>query len=445
MSEPADFDDVARALAAAGSAVHAAEAHGCLCGAACVRRDYGLAEWLDGDPPRRRRRDDDRAGDAAGEHRGRARRRARWNSSRCCRDDEQALEAARRGTRAHGASGFLYGFGAAGTAGGARLPDDVAEVLGDLAQFSQAGAVGSESPEVEEDAYIELVEFVRAAVQLVYDELAALRASPATPQHRPLTRTMTVRKDEFARRRRQLMRMIGKGGIAILPAATEKQRNSDVHYHYRPDSDFHYLTGFDEPESVAVLVPGRAQAEYILFVRDRDPLRETWDGKRAGTEGATRDHGADDAFPIGDIDDILPGLIEQCGRVYHTMGIHPEFDQHVIGWVNTLRGQAKQGMHTPQEFVALDHLLHDMRLYKSRTELAVMRRAAQISVGAHVRAMKATRPGTARVRGDGGAPARVPPPRRRHRLPPDRAAAARTPARCTTTRTTRNCATATCC
>jgi Xaa-Pro aminopeptidase len=204
---------------------------------------------------------------------------------------------------------------------------------------------------------------------------------------------MTLRKDEFARRRRQLMRMIGKGGIAILPAAAEKQRNSDVHYHYRPDSDFHYLTGFDEPESVAVLVPGRAQAEYILFVRDRDPLRETWDGRRAGTEGATRDHGADDAFPIGDIDDILPGLMEQCSRVYHTMGVHPEFDQHVIGWVNTLRGQAKQGMHTPQEFVALEHLLHDMRLYKSRPELAVMRRAAQVSVGAHIRAMKATRPG----------------------------------------------------
>ena len=204
---------------------------------------------------------------------------------------------------------------------------------------------------------------------------------------------MIVRKDEFARRRRQLMRMIGKGGIAILPAATEKQRNSDVHYHYRPDSDFHYLTGFDEPEAVAVLVPGRAQAEYILFVRDRDPTRETWDGKRAGPDGATRDYGADDAFPIGDIDDILPGLIEQCARVYHTMGVHPEFDQHVIGWVNTLRGQAKLGMHTPQDFVALDHLLHDMRLYKSRTELAVMRRAAQISVAAHIRAMKTTRPG----------------------------------------------------
>jgi Xaa-Pro aminopeptidase len=204
---------------------------------------------------------------------------------------------------------------------------------------------------------------------------------------------MVLRKDEFSRRRRQLMRMIGKGGIAILPTASEKQRNSDVHYFYRPDSDFHYLTGFAEPDSVAVLVPGRPQAEYILFVRDRDPARETWDGKRAGPEGATRDYGADDAFPVGDIDDILPGLIEGCERVYYTMGVHPDFDQRVIGWVNVLRAQAKLGKHTPQEFVALDHLLHDMRLFKSPAELRTMRRAAEIAVGAHVRAMQTARPG----------------------------------------------------
>ena len=204
---------------------------------------------------------------------------------------------------------------------------------------------------------------------------------------------MILRKDEYARRRRDLMKLMGKGGIAILPAAPERQRNSDVHYHYRPDRDFHYLTGFGEPEAVAVLVPGRPQAEYILFVRDRDPLRETWDGRRAGPDGAVKAYGADDAFPIGDIDDILPGLMEQCERVYYTMGQNAEFDQRVIGWVNTLRGQAKLGKHTPQEFVALDHLLHDMRLFKSRAELGVMRRAGQIAVGAHIRAMKRTKPG----------------------------------------------------
>ena len=215
--------------------------------------------------------------------------------------------------------------------------------------------------------------------------------SPAPTGHTEAT--MNLRKDEFARRRRQLMRMMGKGAIAILPTAPEKQRNGDVHYFYRPDSDFHYLTGFAEPEAVAVLVPGRPQAEYILFVRDRDPTRETWDGKRAGPEGATRDYGADDAFPIGDVDDILPGLIEQCDRVYYPMGVHAEFDHRVIGWVNHLRAQSRQGIHTPQEFVALDHLLHDMRLYKSRAELGVMRKAAQIAVAAHVRAMRHARPG----------------------------------------------------
>jgi len=118
-----------------------------------------------------------------------------------------------------------------------------------------------------------------------------------------------MRKDEFARRRKQLMKMMGKGAIAILPTVPEKTRNGDVLYHYRPDSNFFYLTGFHEPEAVAVLIPGRDHAEYVLFVRDRDPTRETWDGRRAGPEGATSEYGADDAFPIGDIDDILPGLI----------------------------------------------------------------------------------------------------------------------------------------
>jgi Xaa-Pro aminopeptidase len=198
---------------------------------------------------------------------------------------------------------------------------------------------------------------------------------------------------EFKRRRRELAKMIGKDAIVILPAAVEKQRNSDVHYFYRPDSDFYYLTGFHEPEAVAVMVPGRAQSEYILFVRDRDPTRETWDGKRAGPEGATREYGADDAFPVGDIDDILPGLMENCSRVYYTMGVNQEFDQRVIGWVNGLKARGRAGVHAPQEFVSLDHLLHDMRLYKSKPELDVMRRSAQIAVAAHKRAMKFAAPG----------------------------------------------------
>ena len=202
-----------------------------------------------------------------------------------------------------------------------------------------------------------------------------------------------VMAEEFARRRRQLMRLMGRDAIAVLPAAPERTRNNDVCYNFRQDSDFHYLTGFGEPESVAVLIPGRAQGEFVMFVRERNRTREVWDGRRAGPEGARAQYGADDAFPIGDLDDILPGLLESRARVYHTMGKYHDFDQRVVGWVNALRAEARSGAHPPQEFVALDHVLHDMRLFKSRRELAIMRRSGAIAAGAHVRAMKFCRPG----------------------------------------------------
>jgi len=202
-----------------------------------------------------------------------------------------------------------------------------------------------------------------------------------------------VARDEFARRRAELARIMGRDAIAILPAAPVQMRNNDVEYAYRQDSDFFYLTGFGEPEAVAVLMPGREQAEYILFVRERDPARETWDGRRAGPAGATRTYAADDAFPITDMDDILPGLIESRAKVFYTMGAYPEFDQRMIGWVNGLRAQVRQGGHSPLEIVALEHVLHDMRLYKSGAELALMRESARIACRAHVRAMQRCRPG----------------------------------------------------
>ncbi|MGA7539182.1 MAG: Xaa-Pro aminopeptidase [Steroidobacteraceae bacterium] len=220
-------------------------------------------------------------------------------------------------------------------------------------------------------------------------------ARRATPPH--VTRSSSAgRQDlrnEFARRRRALRRLMGRDSIAILPAAPVRHRNNDVEYAYRQDSDFYYLTGFDEPESVAVLVPGRGHAEYILFVRERDPARETWDGRRAGPAGARRAFGADDAFPITDIDEILPGLMENRTRVFYSMGMNPEFDQRLVGWVNGLRTQARNGRHPPQEIAALDHVLHDMRLYKSRVEIGLMREAARIAARAHVRAMRFCRPG----------------------------------------------------
>ena len=197
---------------------------------------------------------------------------------------------------------------------------------------------------------------------------------------------------EFQRRRRHLMRMLGKGSVAVLPSATAKTRNRDVQYLFRQESDFYYLTGFAEPEAVLVLAPGRENGEFLLFCRDGDPERETWDGARAGPEGAVRDDGADDASPSTDIDDILPGIIEHCERVYYNLGMDHDFDQRLIGWVSALRERGS-GSHTPDEFIALDHQLHDLRLFKSRAEISAMRRAAKISVAAHKRAMAQCRPG----------------------------------------------------
>lgn len=189
------------------------------------------------------------------------------------------------------------------------------------------------------------------------------------------------------------MRMIGKDGMAILPAAPVCRRNGDIEFAYRQDSHFYYLTGFAEPEAVAVLVPGRPQGEYVLFVRERDPLREAWDGPRAGPDGAVGRYGADDAFPIEDIDEILPGLIENRRRIFYSMGAHDDFDPRVLGWVNELRLHASQGSSAPQEFVALSHILDDLRLYKSRSEQGSLRRSAAVAVGAHRRAMRFARPG----------------------------------------------------
>lgn len=204
---------------------------------------------------------------------------------------------------------------------------------------------------------------------------------------------MIVKPKEFQRRRRQLLNMMEEGDIAILPAAGVRMRNRDVEHRYRPDSDFFYLTGFSEPEAVAVFIPGRKHGEYILFCRERDPLMETWNGPRAGQDGACEVYGADDSFPIDDIDEILPGLMENTQRVFHSMGYNAEFDSHVINWVNTLRDKARSGIHAPGEFVALDHLLHEMRLFKSADEIRTMRQAAKISVAAHQRAMRSCVPG----------------------------------------------------
>lgn len=205
--------------------------------------------------------------------------------------------------------------------------------------------------------------------------------------------TLGIKATEFARRRRQLMRMAGPDSILIIPAAQQKVRSHDTHYPYRQDSDFWYLTGFDEPEAVLVLVPGRAAGEVLMFCRERDPEREAWDGARLGPEGAVDQLGMDDAYPYDDMDEILPCLIEGRSRVYYHFGRDTDFDLILIGWVKRVRALAKQASQSPHEFQELGHLLHDLRLFKSAGERRLMAESARIAALAHVDAMRATRPG----------------------------------------------------
>lgn len=200
-------------------------------------------------------------------------------------------------------------------------------------------------------------------------------------------------KTEFKKRRQQLINLMGAGSMAILPAAPVRIRNREVHYPYRQDSNFYYLTGFPEPEALAVIVPHREQGQYILFCREKDPEKETWHGRRVGLEGACEHYGADDAFPITDVDDIVPGLMESCRRLYYPMGYYQEFDEKIMEWMNQLRGRARAGVVAPKEMVTLDHVLHEMRLCKSAAEIEVIRTAAAVTIRAHQRAMQFCRPG----------------------------------------------------
>ncbi len=204
---------------------------------------------------------------------------------------------------------------------------------------------------------------------------------------------MIVKPTEFARRRKKLMQHMGRNSIAILPSANEQVRSRDVNFPFRQDSDFFYLTGFDEPEAVLVLLPGRKQGQCILFNREKDPIAEIWHGHRLGQEAATETLGMDDAFPIGDIDDILPGLMEGRESIYFALGNNPEFDRRVVGWRNTIRDQVSRGASPPGEMIDLRHALHDMRLIKSRAEIKAMKVAAQVSAEAHVAAMQRCAPG----------------------------------------------------
>jgi Xaa-Pro aminopeptidase len=197
----------------------------------------------------------------------------------------------------------------------------------------------------------------------------------------------------YKRRRAELLNQIGSNDIVIIPTSPVKSRNSDVEYQFRADSDFYYLSGFAEPEAVAVMCPGRSQGEYVIFCRESDPLREMWDGRRAGLEGAIELYGADDAFPIEDINEILPGMMEEKEKVYTTVGRYPDFDAQLLAWMTKIKQDASRGKHAPYEFVDLNHLLHEQRLIKRQDEISLMRKAGKMSSAGHKRAMQVCKPG----------------------------------------------------
>lgn len=198
----------------------------------------------------------------------------------------------------------------------------------------------------------------------------------------------------FHARREKFMQAIGSA-VAIIPSAPIRNRTHDLDYEYRQDSDFFYLTGFKEPEAVLVLVPNHPEHRVLLFVRPRDPERETWDGRRAGTEGAVRDYGADVAYPITEIDQILPLYLANQKSLYYRFGKDMAFDERVMGWLASVRAKARQGIEAPTVMVDPSELLHEWRLIKEPAEIDLMRKAATIAAEAHTRAMQVARPGMA--------------------------------------------------
>src|SRR6266850_3409974 len=195
----------------------------------------------------------------------------------------------------------------------------------------------------------------------------------------------------YAARRRRLAELMGEG-VAVIATAPEKLRNRDSHYPYRFDSYFYYLTGFLEPEAALVLVAGKSP-KALLFCRTRDAEREVWDGFRYGPEAARERFGFEQAHPIGELDELMPKLLENQPVLHYPMGAESEWDTRVMRWLNAVRARARTGVAAPERLHDVRASLDDMRLIKDAHELGVMRRAGRIAAAAHRRAMQAARPG----------------------------------------------------
>ncbi|RNE91607.1 Xaa-Pro aminopeptidase [Marichromatium sp. AB31] len=198
---------------------------------------------------------------------------------------------------------------------------------------------------------------------------------------------------EYQRRRAALAERIGPEAIAIVPAARETERNAGVNHPFRQDSDFRYLTGFPEPDAIAVIVPGRAEGEFVLFCRERDPEREQWDGRRIGAEGAVTDHGVDQAHTLAELDQRMPELLAGRTRLHCPIGADAAFEARIQDWLGRARAATRDSAPVPETLTRIGVALHELRLRKDPAEIALMRRAAEISAAAHRALMRRCRPG----------------------------------------------------
>jgi Xaa-Pro aminopeptidase len=191
----------------------------------------------------------------------------------------------------------------------------------------------------------------------------------------------------------EFMRRMDPKSVAIIPAAREAVRSHDTNYRYRQNSDFFYLTGLEEPDAIAVIAPSEAK-KFTLFVRPRDPERAIWDGYRAGVEGAKSDYSADEAFPIAEFDEKLPEILDGPASLYYAFGhASSELDEKIIRQLTLMRETNRRPLEPPQTIVDPTLILHEMRVFKSETEVEIMQRAADIAAAAHVEAMKTVRAG----------------------------------------------------
>jgi Xaa-Pro aminopeptidase len=199
-------------------------------------------------------------------------------------------------------------------------------------------------------------------------------------------------RDVFANRRKRVVESMGPA-VAVVPAARELVRSHDTTFPFRQDSDFYYLTGFPEPDALAVLA-GSEPRRFILFTRPRDAKQEIWTGPRQGPEGAKEVFGADEAFPLGELDSTMPELLSNVRQVYFAFGKDERWDRRMMGWINQVRTKGRRGaVSAPTELIDAAALVHEQRLTKEATEIDLMRRAAGITAESHMLAMKVCSPG----------------------------------------------------